>query len=92
MVHMWRTHLREIGVFHFVEVHNTKILTGSAGSRPCRGPDGTGMSSPIVPNVLTNVAATRALDGLQELTRNVAAPSERSRQCKKVQTFCIYSS
>ena len=50
------------------------------------------MSSPIVPNVLTNVAATRALDGLQELTRNVAAPSERSRQCKKVKTFCIYSS
>ena len=48
------------------------------------------MSSPIVPNVLTNVAATRALDGLQELTRNVAAPSERSRQCKKVNTFCIY--
>ena len=34
------------------------------------------MSSPIVPNVLTNVAATRALDGLQELTRNVVSLSE----------------
>ena len=62
---------------------HTKMLYGSLGSRPFGSPDGTGLSSAIVPDVLTNVSATCALDGLQELAWHVAAPSERSRQCKR---------